>query len=405
MACSYGFFEQHNLTISPTCRNIAVLNCGCGLFKQLFQHLLDGRLKTNEHFLRNNSQHVLNARLQYHEYWDGLLMQGYLKDTQGRDLDVFRKPDSNDPETPYLLAHHYYVDETATTPAGGGAGTPPPHVAKWEDPDYDDWPNKHGIFLEPDVPIATCFDQHRERKRPYIYIYNLPHSYRNSGYNAKCVYDEECVFSGPPREVQGVPTWENGQFDFPLMVYYRLLHSQSCTTNISDADLFFVPAFREYANYRCHKKEKLIEQLHTLNPRLQEEEYMKVQGPRHFMIDGRALEPCGYFTAIDKPLNWFHHWNLEIQDGLPFNKGRLFKFQRETGTLTQKTTRYSTFPYPATYHGTISHLPARSRPRGSAEYLWSYLGTDHGLYVTFIYFLVLRPRGCTRSLFRFLRRT
>ena len=87
---------------------------------------------------------------------------------------------------------------------------------------YEDKPDKRGRIYKVDAtPIPTCFDQIHQRQRPYIYIYPLAHHWRNAGYGADCVYDEECVFSGPPKLVEGLQTWENGQFDFPLMVWHR----------------------------------------------------------------------------------------------------------------------------------------------------------------------------------------
>ena len=126
-----------------------------------------------------------------------------------------------------------------------------------------------------------------------------------------------------------------------------------------------------YADYRCHKPKTLVTDLVALNPSLQDKAYLKRAGARHFMVDGRALEPCGYFTSLTQPMGSMSHWNLEVQNGLPFNAGRIYETYRDR--LVKRAWRHYAFPYPAMYHGPEASLPARLRlgRAGADTYLWT----------------------------------
>jgi hypothetical protein len=61
------------------------------------------------------------------------------------------------------------------------------------------------------------------------------------------------------------------------MVWHQILHSPQCTDDVEEADLFFVPAFREHPAVHCGNREHLFKLMEAENPKLKayQENYEK----------------------------------------------------------------------------------------------------------------------------------
>jgi len=86
-------------------------------------------------------------------------------------------------------------------------------------------------------------------------------------------------------------------FHWPLMVWHRVLNSKRCTTNITDADLFLVPAYRFTNKVKCRKGEEILAAMVKENPGLLDSAVAQRQGPRTILLDGRAAEICPYISV------------------------------------------------------------------------------------------------------------
>ena len=219
-------------------------------------------------------------------------------------------------------------------------------------------------------------------QHPKVYIYGLPARYVNGGYRRTCVLDKNCVFNGPPITVRGVETWKNGQFDWPMMLYHKLLHSPHCTDDVGEADLFFVPAFRTHPHVGCGDTDELWKLLRKENPALSDGRAERAASiaKRHILLEARVSEQCKYFNH-DRGGGLMKHWNLEVPNGIPFAYKKYFQYvstaKHETRLKVRESRPYS-FPYPTQYHGPAAQTPAVLKPRGRGKYLWMYMGSSQG---------------------------
>jgi hypothetical protein len=215
---------------------------------------------------------------------------------------------------------------------------------------------------------------------PRVYVYDTPASFVNNGHRPECVLSKNCAFGGPAENIHGVESWKSGQFDWPMMVWHQLLHSPMCTDDIAEADLFYLPAFRTHPEIPCPAPQKVWDFIAKVNPKMAGPEAEKFAA-RHIIVEARAAELCSFYTAGGpSPTIQFKRWNLEISNGIPFAINSYFYTHRgklpTSGELRHRTRPYA-FPYSSIYHGDAANTPAVVRPRGSAEFLWTYLGTNH----------------------------
>ena len=162
---------------------------------------------------------------------------------------------------------------------------------------------------------------------------------------------------------------------------HQLLHSPMCTDDMNEADLFFVPAFRTHPQIPCPKPRDVYDFVAKTNPRMRGEG-AEALAARHIIVESR-VELCPFFSSGGPSAKvQFKRWNLEVQNGIPFALDEYFirhshlSAEMKTTDLHHRNRPYS-FPYPTIYHGAAASTPAALRPRGFAQFLWTYLGTNH----------------------------
>ncbi|CAK0845844.1 unnamed protein product [Prorocentrum cordatum] len=90
---------------------------------------------------------------------------------------------------------------------------------------------------------------------------------------------------------------------------------------------------------------------------------------RHILVDPRTVFVCPHMDSHD-----FSIRHARISKGPGFQY--MSKFTLEEHYHTRK--KWYAFPYPSFYHGRMALAPARTRPRGHAEYLWQFNAGFHG---------------------------
>ena len=150
---------------------------------------------------------------------------------------------------------------------------------------------------------------------------------------------------------------------------------------MNEADLFFVPAFRTHPHIPCPKPEDVYDFVAKTNPRMRGDG-AEALAARHIIVESR-VELCSFFSRGGPSATvQFKRWNVEVQNGIPFALDKYFiphshlSGEMKTTGLHHRNRPYS-FPYPTIYHGAAASTPAALRPRGFAQFLWTYLGTNH----------------------------
>jgi len=210
--------------------------------------------------------------------------------------------------------------------------------------------------------VQAAKSEHARPLRPLVYIYDLPSRFRESGTH-ECA-ELDCAFGGPPVRYgpssnRAFLVWQSSQFYMPWMIYHRLLKSSSRTHRLADADVFFVPAW-SVDTIPCTSKTDLLAALQQENPAFSSDD--RLIASRHIFIDSRARRSwcCGYMRDFRGSVRV----NLEMEE------------------LDNTNNTWFGFPYPTLYHGPSASIPARTRPGGFAEYLWSCIMGVHGSYRT-----------------------
>ena len=134
-----------------------------------------------------------------------------------------------------------------------------------------------------------------------VFVYDLPTQFRDNAH-----YDcptRDCAYGGPPKEVRGIEAWSSGQYNMPWMLFDRVKTSASRTTNVSEADIFFVPAWAR-SKRDCVPPSKLWAALAAQNPRLLKEG--RKLAPRHLLVDLHNTLVCSFMMdATSEPAKWF----------------------------------------------------------------------------------------------------
>jgi hypothetical protein len=172
--------------------------------------------------------------------------------------------------------------------------------------------------------------------------------------------------------------YQSGQFEFPMMIYHQLLHSPRCTDNIEEADLYFVPAFREHPSIKCANMNEVVEEIEAQHPQLPAA--WDMLGPRHILVDARAAEHCAYAVPHETRKYHFKPWLLEVANGIPWNRAWYFDGVSASHDRLIRLERPYQFPYPTMFHGRAVDNPAiktAASSVGPKEYLWSYFGSMH----------------------------
>lgn len=213
------------------------------------------------------------------------------------------------------------------------------------------------------------------RKKPKLYVYDLPSHFQNGGrlekkYGPAENWTMEQVFRGPPQDADGFPVWGSENHDMAVQVHYRFLSSPQRTLDVDEADVFLIPAYEMHVktDKYCAKRSDLVDTLVSLNPKLKDKHWVKEKGPRHLLVNAR-VEVCDYMLDLEQPLR------SAVRTGVgPEINGTL-----ENGFFWTHGQPWDWYllPFPSMFHGPVT--PAEHRPRGIARWLWTFFGqADHG---------------------------
>ena len=137
--------------------------------------------------------------------------------------------------------------------------------------------------------------------RPRVFVYDLPREFRDKG-----LYDcptRDCAYGGPPKLIRDIEQWSSGQYNLPWMLWDRVKTSPSRTTNVNEADIFFVPAWAR-SKRDCIPPARLWEALTAQNPRLLTEG--RKLAVRHLLVDLHNTLVCSFMMdAVSEPAKWF----------------------------------------------------------------------------------------------------
>ena len=214
-----------------------------------------------------------------------------------------------------------------------------------------------------------------------VFVYDLPSLFRDNGH-----YDcskRDCAYGGPPKIVRGIEQWNSGQYNMPWMMLDRMKTSALRTTNVSEADIFFVPVWAR-SKRDCIPPSRLWSALVAQNPRLLKEG--RTLAPRHMLVDLHNTLVCSFMMDdVSEPAKWFTRTNLEVDDptwhlALDSRKQQyvLPDDCNDAQACVKKPWHWYAFPFPTAYHGVPEQCPARSRPRGYSRFLWSHVVGAHG---------------------------
>ena len=132
-----------------------------------------------------------------------------------------------------------------------------------------------------------------------VFVYDLPSVFRDNGY-----YDcstRDCAYGGPPKIVRGIEQWNSGQYNLPWMMLDRVKTSALRTTNVSEADIFFVPVWAR-SKRDCISPSRLWSALAAQNPRLLKEG--RTLAPRHMLVDLHNTLVCSFMMDdVSEPAN------------------------------------------------------------------------------------------------------
>ena len=233
-----------------------------------------------------------------------------------------------------------------------------------------------------------------------MFVYDLPPEFREEG--TRDCSSQLCSF-GPNHTVEGYTLHDSDQWDLQWMILRRLMNSPRRTTNVSKADLFFVPAFaRGWAeavgrgvSKGCGSASKLHQALLDQNHLLRAND-TGVSLPvarRHILIDFRCCKHCGYMESVDAKAGndgrapsvfdvmarvvMEKRGNVHPPTG-PQTNNHVVSFSRRPAYPERPFHLYAV-PYPSSYHGSKETSPSVTRTRGKAAYLWSSMQGNHGM--------------------------
>ena len=220
----------------------------------------------------------------------------------------------------------------------------------------------------------------KARAAPRVFVYALDGKHREGG-TVDCA-SLDCAFGGPPKQSAfNFSSWKSGQFNFPWMLYYRLMKSPHRVLDPKDADLFVVPAWSRNG-VPCSGTSTLWAELRKQNPLLSSArpgrgEAVDARGKdvarRHILLDPRTLFVCPYLCNTDGTVGDMFtrvnlevvqpKWDMALRKGSAGSPDRLVEFEECSGSTVQRCTR-------PPYNWYKQHACVRRAPRGAGRRVW-----------------------------------